>query len=381
MTCVALAAELGRVMRSEKVEQQLLDAFNFLACITVADLKELEACALQERLKEVGLEYTAWTRQLNKVVFGVGATFSFKVLPSRCNSIITNASQCLSSSQSSGMSQSLNVQSHTDANGEKYLDCEQLKFQATESIGGYNNWPYFQFPELMQHALTQALSVGKIDDKEAMRILFRFHLLIFESRFVNSHQKTRYAVLLNKYNTSLNVEFWQEKNQSSFSNKRGGRFTMIRFHPKEMTPFILELEAHKFNNKVISDVSLSPILSDSWVIHVLELPLKERACYFLNKSDGERIPNARNPQRARYPPKTCAYQCASGCCARMVPSYARMVCHVTRAWCHVTRVVLCYARVVPWYGHIIRAYCVQQMVRLRSSRKLQLMFPCLFQGQ
>ena len=131
---------------------------------------------------------------------------SFKTLPSRSVSHLSNTNPSDSASTKTG---------ETGGNGEMYFDFEQKKATIDNSVGGMLSWNNFHFPEGVCRRLREYLSVGKIDETSAVHVLFKFNLLVFETRFITGAQVTRYSVLCHAYNTLLPVDSWQKANKLS----------------------------------------------------------------------------------------------------------------------------------------------------------------------
>ena len=188
---VKLAAEFGSAMQSDELTSRLRDTFMGLGAITVGDFDGLYVHDVEEKLKENKLEPSAWCKQIARYVFPAGHQ-GFKVLTSRNPSAM-----------SSGSSQATVSDSGEDTG--TLLPFENSKSHATIAVGGTAGWNSFDFNPETTKRLTQCLTVGKIDDTGAMHIVFKFPLLVFESRYLSVHQKTRYAVLLHKINNGISI--------------------------------------------------------------------------------------------------------------------------------------------------------------------------------
>ena len=282
---VMLADEFGAAMQSDDLAKQLRATFIGLGAITVSDFDGMFLHDVEEKLKENNLEPSAWCKQLTRYAFMPDAG-AFQVLTSRNPS-----------SLSSGSSDKT-VDSEDPGT---VLPFEYNKSHATVAVGGTAGWNTFDFNPETRLRLVQCLSVGKIDDTGAMHLVFKFGLLIFESRYLNLHQKTRYAMLLHKINPQISIAAWQASLQQGISNRRGGRFDKLRFHPTEMTNFIVKLETEhpqsKFAGKLIACAQEPRLFPEDILGHVT-IPERVKALRSIVGSDtGQRARDARATQR------------------------------------------------------------------------------------
>ena len=120
-----------------------------------------------------------------------------------------------------------------------------------------------------------------------------------ETILAAAYVKTRYAVILHKINPNISIAAWQQSLRVGISNRRGGRFDKLRFHPAEMSDFIIKLtECDKYKDKLIA-CPQEPRMLPEGVMDMLDY--QKRAACFLAGGNGStardvyvlRAPNAR----------------------------------------------------------------------------------------
>ena len=240
------ATKIGDAFESPDITDKLVRAFLHMGALTCLDLHDTYIHDAEEALSidSVNLPPKAWIRNLRNYLFRT-TDKDFKVLDSRSASNISNSSN--------GSSHTV-LSNEDERNGERYLPFEKMKNSATVAIGGMDSWSLFDFPEETHNQLHKHLAVGKIEDTLALHDVFKFTLLVFQTRYISSAQKTRYAALLHRHNRSISIAGWQATLTSGFNNRRGGRFDKLRFNPSEFSDFMMQIatEYDKFQGKLIT---------------------------------------------------------------------------------------------------------------------------------
>ena len=229
MLTAALAQEISFAFTMDRTgdlaKTLMCKVFTPMGVPTVERLRLVHKHDLCEKLRNASLDPGEWMKTIKEAIFSLEEDFNFSL-----RSSLVSESSCSNISSRCG-----SATGYANKRGEH---------SATELVGSLSSWNKWFFPEPAISTIRDILQMPEPNMTELHNILFKLHLVLCESLYLDTNQKTRWATLIVGMRPELMTVSEMGKSMIyAFGNRRLGRSidNGLKFNGLDVIDYIIEL--------------------------------------------------------------------------------------------------------------------------------------------